>query len=387
MSTSIDIVRLPILTSYAKTSVKRIFALDEKDNILDAQLTGDLSMGTNLRPIIVKKETSLEQLKWKRLAVDANNMLYQFLSVIRLPDGSPLKDSRGNITSHLTGLAFRTTRLIAEHGILPVFAFDGKPPILKADEIEKRNEIRKKYELEWREAFEKRDYAKAFSKAVMTARLTKHMADDAKLLLQLLGIPYVQAPSEAEAQCAYMAMKGDVWAVNSRDYDSLLFGAPRLVRYVTISGSEFMPSRGVSRKLRPELIELREFLLRHEITREQLIDLAVLIGTDFNSGIRGIGPMKALKLIKRYGSLDQLPNDLRSQLPRNYAEIEEIFLKPSVTHDYHLAYESTNEEGLLKFLCEEHDFSRDRVEKVIERMKGQSQSLKSQRELEDWFDK
>jgi len=375
------------LTSYAKTSVKRIFALDAKENYLDAQLTGDLSMGTNLRPIIVKKEISLEQLKWKRLAVDANNMLYQFLSVIRLPDRSPLKDSRGNITSHLTGLAFRTTRLVAEHRILPVFAFDGKPPILKVYEIEKRNEIREKYELEWREAFEKRDYAKAFSKAAMTARLTKHMADDAKLLLQLLGIPYVQAPSEAEAQCAYMAMKGDVWAANSRDYDSLLFGAPRLVRYVTISGSEFMPSRGVARKLRPELIELREFLLHHEITREQLIDLAVLIGTDFNSGIRGIGPIKALKLIRRYGSLDQLPNDLRSQLPRNYAEIEEIFLKPPVTNDYHLAYEGANEEGLLRFLCGERDFSRDRVEKVIEMMKGLSQSVKSQRELVNWFDK
>jgi len=174
-------------------------------------------MGTDLRPIIVKKEISLEQLKWKRLAVDGNNMLYQFLSVVRLPDGSPLRDSRGDITSHLAGLAFRITRLIAEYRILPVFAFDGKPPVLKANEIAKRDEMRKKYALEWREALERRDYAKAFSKAVMTAKLTKHMVDDAKTLLHLLGIPYIQAPSEAEAQCAYMAMKGDVWAANSRD--------------------------------------------------------------------------------------------------------------------------------------------------------------------------
>jgi len=344
-------------------------------------------MGTNLRPIIVKKEISLEQLERRRLAVDANNMLYQFLSVIRLPDGSPLKDSRGNITSHLAGLAFRTTRLIAEYGILPVFVFDGKPPILKADEIGKRDGIRRKYAEEWRQALEKRDYAKAFSKAVMTARLTKDMVDDAKLLLRLLGIPYIQAPSEAEAQCAYMAMKRNVWAANSRDYDSLLFGAPRLVRYITISGKEFMPSRGVSRKLRPELIELREFLLHHGITREQLIDLAILIGTDFNSGITGIGPRKALKLIKQYRSLDQLSDDLRSQLPRNYAEVREIFLKPSVTDDYNLAYESANEDGLLRFLRDEHDFSPDRVEKVIDRMKGVSQSIDSQSELENWFDK
>jgi len=343
-------------------------------------------MGTNLRPIILKKETSLEQLKWKRLAVDGNNMLYQFLSVIRLLDGGPLKDSRGNITSHLAGLAFRTTRLVAEHRILPVFVFDGKPPVLKADEIEKRDEMRKRYALEWREALEKRDYAKAFSKAVMTARLTKDMVDDAKLLLQLLGIPYIQAPSEAEAQCAYMAMKGDVWAANSRDYDSLLFGAPRLVRYITISGKEFLPSRGISRKLRPELIELREFLLHHGITREQLIDLAILIGTDFNYGIRGVGPKKALKLMRLHKSLDYLPQDLRSQLPRNYEEIREIFLKPAVTDDYNLAYESPNEEGLLRFLCEEHDFSSDRVEKVIVRMRGVSQSINAQSGLENWFD-
>jgi len=323
----------------------------------------------------------------KSLAVDANNMLYQFLSVIRLPDGSPLKDSRGNITSHLTGLAFRTTRLIADYGILPVFVFDGKPPILKAGEIEKRDEIRKKYALEWREALEKRDYAKAFSKAVMTARLTRDLVDDAKLLLRLLGMPYNQAPGEAEAQCAYMAIKGDVWAANSRDYDSLLFGAPRLVRYVTISGKEFLPSKGISRRLRPELIELAELLLHHGITREQLIDLAILIGNDFNSGIRGIGPKKALKLIRQYRSLDQLPKDLRSQLPRNYEEIREIFLQPSVTDNYHLAYEDVNEEGLLRFLCEEHDFSQVRVEKLIERMRVARQSIKSQRELENWFDK
>jgi len=344
-------------------------------------------MGTNLRPIIVKKEISLRQLGWKRLAVDANNMLYQFLSVIRLLDGSPLKDSRGNITSHLAGLAFRTTRSIAEYRIVPAFVFDGKPPALKADEIEKRDEIRKRYALEWREALEKRDYAKAFSKAVMTASLTKHMVDDAKLLLQLLGIPYIQAPSEAEAQCAYMAKKGDVWAANSRDYDSLLFGAPRLVRYITISGTEFMPSRRVSRRLRPELIELRELLLHHAITREQLIDLAILISTDFNSGIRGVGPRKALKLIKQYRSLDQLSVDLRTQLPGNYAEIREIFLKPAVTDHYNLAYENANEEGLLRFLCEEHNFSSNRVEKVIERLRGVSQSINSQSGLENWFDK
>jgi len=147
---------------------------------------------------------------------------------------------------------------------------------------------------EWQEALKEGDYAKAFSKAVMTGVLTSEMIDDAKTLLKLLGIPWVQAPAEAEAQAAYMAKRGDVWASSSRDYDSLLFGTPRLVRYLTITGREFLPSKGISRPLKPELIVLEEFLSEIGLTREQLIDLAILIGTDFNDGIKGIGPKTAL---------------------------------------------------------------------------------------------
>jgi len=211
------------------------------------------------------------------------------------------------------------------------------------------------------------------------------MIEDSKRLLQFLGIPFIQAPSEAEAQAAYMALKGEVWAASSKDYDSLLFGTPRLLRYLTISGREFLPSKGVSRPLKPELIELDKFLSNCEITRKQLIDIAVLIGTDFNEGVKGTGPKTALNLIKNYGKIENLPSDIRATLEvQNYLEVREFFLEPKVTTDYTLRYGELQEDELYHFLCDQRDFSHERVETVIQRMKKFYASRK-QTELKKWF--
>ncbi|HUV33511.1 MAG TPA: hypothetical protein VMW22_01170, partial [Candidatus Desulfaltia sp.] len=236
-------------------------------------------MGVPLTPIIVKKTLTLGDLKGRSFAVDAFNVLHQFLALIRTRDGTPLMDRDGHVTSHLVGLAFRTTRLISDYGMRLVFVFDGRPPTLKSGEVEKRREARRKAEQEYQEALSRGDVAAAHSKAVMTGRLTGQALEDTKRLLTLLGIPWVQAPGEGEAQAAYMARRGHVWASNSRDYDSLLFGAPRLVRYLTIGGEEWLPSKGRARKLEPELIDLETLLGHLEITREQLIDLSILVGT------------------------------------------------------------------------------------------------------------
>jgi len=265
---------------------------------------------------------------------------------------------------------FRSTRLIHDYEMNLVFVFDGEPPQLKKQEIAKRRELREKAILEWEKALKAGDYATAFSKAVMTSRLTKPMVDDAQRLLELLGIPFVQAPSEAEAQASYMAMRGDVWATSSRDYDSLLFGTPRLVRYVTIGGREFLPSKGISRPLRPELIHLNILLVHHKLTREQHIDLAILIGTDFNEGVRGIGPKIALKLLKNRGRIENLPIKISSKVPQNYRDVRKIFLQPEVTSNYTLKYGDLHAEGLYNFLCDQRDFSGDRVKTAIERMEG-----------------
>jgi flap endonuclease-1 len=341
-------------------------------------------LGVNLTPIILKRTLSLDDLRGKSLAVDANDYLYQFLALIRTSDGTLLKDKKGNVTSHLAGLLFRSTRLIQDYEIKLVFVFDGKPPKQKKQEIIKRRERRVKALIEYSQALEKGDLATAWSKAVMTSHLTTPLVDDAKRLLVLLGIPFVQAPSEAEAQTAFMAKKGDVWAASGKDYDSLLFDAPRLLRYLTVYGREFYPSKGTSRRLRPELMELERILTYYSITRQQLIDVAILVGTDFNQGIKGIGPKTALKLIKKNENIENLPINIKSCLTENFEEVRNIFLRPQVTDDYSLDYHEMQEEALIHFLCGERDFSLDRVRTVIERMK-KFYADKKQARLENWF--
>jgi flap endonuclease-1 len=195
------------------------------------------------------------------------------------------------------------------------------------------------------------------------------MQDDAKRVLEMLGVPWIQAPQEGEAQAAQMAIEGHVWAANSRDYDSVLFGSPRLVRYVTISGQEFLPSKDRARPLIPEMIELHSLLQHLEITREQLIDLAIMVGTDFDKGIKGVGPKTALRLIKTYGTLEGLPAQYQDQLAETVNEVREIFLKPAVINDVKIQYSGLKEDELRQFLCGERGFSKERVELAIERMR------------------
>ena len=324
-------------------------------------------MGVLLTPIIVKQPVELGDLRGKRLAVDANGELYQFLALIRLRDGSPLRDSHGRITSHLSGLFYRTTRLMADYALQLVFVFDGKPPVLKFHEIARRRSIKERYDAEHAQAVEAGDLAKAYSKATMTSRLTREMADEARQLLRLMGLPVIQAPSEGEAQASHMAAKSSVWAAASKDYDCLLFGTPRLLRFLTISGKEFLPSKGAFRPITPELIETAALLEHHKLTREQLIDVAILIGTDFNEGIKGIGPKKALKLVSEFGSIDGMPSEIREALGTTVQEIREIFLKPEVTGDYEIEFTRPDMDGIVRFLCNEREFSRERVAAALER--------------------
>src|SRR5919197_3662214 len=230
-------------------------------------------MGVLLTPIITKETLELDDLRGATLAIDAHGELYQFLALIRLRDGTPLRDSKGRITSHLAGLFYRTTRLIADYRLEPIFVFDGTPPALKAAEIQRRRTTRERYEREHADAVRAGDLARAYSKATMTSRLSREMIGEARELLRLLGIPAIQAPSEAEAQAAHMTRGARVWAAASKDYDALLFGAPRLLRFLTISGREFLPSQGTFRPIVPELIELDRLLGAWGINREQLIDL------------------------------------------------------------------------------------------------------------------
>ncbi len=272
------------------------------------------------------------------------------------------------MTSHLAGLVYRVTRLLADYEVDLVLVFDGEPPGLKEKTLQKRRAARRKAIREYQEALERGDTAAAFSKAVMTSRLSRAMVEDAKKTLELMGVPYVQAPGEAEAQAAHMARVGSVWAVASKDYDSLLFGAPRLVRFLTISGREYLPSRGAFRSIEPEVIEMSRIGNELRVTREQLVDLAILIGTDFNPGVRGIGPKTALELIRRHGRIEELPSEVRSRVDENFNEVRQIFLKPSVTSEYSVQYSKLRKKELIRFLCSERGFDRGRVERAVRRI-------------------
>lgn len=325
-------------------------------------------MGVNLTSIIEKEVLKLDDLRSRSFAVDGNNTLYQFLALIRQPNGQPLTSRSGKVTSHLVGLLYRTTRLIADYDLSLTFVFDGRPHAKKRRELDARGAIREKAALEYAEAIEREDYAAAWSKAVTSSRLTQEMIGDAKRLLSLLGIPWIQAPGEGEAQAAYICHRGEVWAAASRDYDTLLYGSPRLLRYLTIAGREFLPSSGTSRPLEPELITLQVFLQSLGIDRRQLVDLAVLLGTDYNQGVRGIGPKKALDLIREHGSLEHLPANLQKELPDDLEDIRTLFLQPTVAREYTLASPELDPDGVLDFLCGELDFSIGRTTQALQRL-------------------
>jgi len=338
-------------------------------------------MGVDISDLIEAKKISLEDLAGRSIAIDAFNTLYQFLSMIRQQDGTPLMDREGRVTSHLSGLFFRSAALL-EIGIRPVFVFDGEAPELKRKTIMERVAAKRQAEKEWKEALEKGELKKAFSRATRTARLTDTMIDESAALLDALGIPWLKAPSEGEAQMAHMVSKGDVWAGASQDFDALLFGSPILVRYLTLAGKRRLPS-GKKVDVSPEIITLSEVLGALQITREQLVDMAVLIGTDFNDGVRGIGPKKSLDLIRKHGNLEKMRAVGAVAVPDEYEEIRKIFLEPRISDDYKLTWRKAGPEAVRKIMCDRHGFSVDRIDAVLLKLTAKD-NVRTQRSLDAW---
>jgi flap endonuclease-1 len=343
-------------------------------------------LGVNLREIVPKATVKLEDLDGKSIAVDAYNALYQFLAIIRQPDGTPLKDGTGKVTSHLSGLFYRTSNLL-EMGIKPIYVFDGVPPVLKEIEIQRRRQVKVEAAVKYEQALAKGRIAEARVYAQAATSMKDYMENDSKRLLSLMGLPWIQAPSEGEAQAAHVARKGNADYCASQDYDSLLFGAPMLLRNVTISGRRKLPSKNVYVDIVPEVIELAKVLKECGITHEQLVDIGILIGTDFNpDGIKGLGPKTALKLIKEHGTLENaLPHIKNAEFPVEPQQIREIFLRPKVTDNYTLEWKEPNVEGIVDFLCREKDFSEDRVRKALEKMQEGTRKLEGKTTLEKWF--
>ncbi|MDO8728134.1 MAG: flap endonuclease-1 [Candidatus Methanoperedens sp.] len=337
-------------------------------------------MGVDLGDLFDKKEIELSELKGKVIAIDAYNTLYQFLSIIRQRDGTPLIDSHGEITSHLSGFLYRTTNLV-EEGIKPVYVFDGVPPEFKFEILQERKKTRIEAMSKWQEAKAAGD-RDAFKYAQASSHIKGNMVEDAKTLLGLMGIPVVTAPSEGEAQASFMAQNKDAYAAGSQDYDALLFGAPIIVRNLAVTGKRKLPGKGVYVDVNPEVIDPVSGLLKLGISREQLVDIAILVGTDYNEGIKGIGPKKALKAILKHGSIEGVLKELTIDI-KYLAEIRDLFLHPDVTPDYELKWRKPDASAIMDFLCEGHDFSRERVSKAVERLLEASD--KGQKTLDKWF--
>jgi len=343
-------------------------------------------LGVNLRDLVPKTTVELKGLSGKSIAVDAYNALYQFLAIIRQPDGTPLKDRTGTITSHLSGLFYRTANLV-EMGIKPIYVFDGVPPALKEIEIKRRVRIKEEALIRYEQAIKEGKIEEARTYAQATSRLKDYMAEDSKRLLTKMGIPWIQAPSEGEAQAAHLVKRGDADYCASQDYDSLLFGAPQLLRNVTISGRRKVPRKNVYIEVLPETVELNRVLTELNVTREQLVDIGILVGTDFNpDGVKGIGPKTALKLIQQHGTIEKLLPTLReAEFPAEPQRIREIFLHPKVTDNYRIAWKEPDSEGVVDFLCRERDFSEERVRKALNKMSEGLKKAKGKVTLETWF--
>lgn len=336
-------------------------------------------MGLKISELIPRGDIKFEDLANKKIAVDASQMLYQFLSSIRQPDGTPLMDSHGRVTSHLVGIFSRVSNLINKD-IRLCFVFDGKPPELKLEEQESRSSRKKIADEKRQLALEEGDIDSALKYSKQSSRLNWEMVREAKELISAMGLPVVQAPSEAEAQASFMCRKGDVWAVASSDHDCLVYGAPRLLMNLTLSSKRKLAS-GSYVWIVPTLIELDDVLDTLEINGEQLLALAILSGTDFNvGGIKGIGPKNALKLVKELKTAEKVFAKVKPDF--DWKKVYNIFKKMPTTDDYSLKWGKVDEGKIRKLLVGEHDFSEDRVNKTLEKLRNEG---KSQKGLGDFF--
>jgi len=341
-------------------------------------------MGVQIQPLVEAREIDFAYLSGKIIGIDAYNALYQFLSIIRQkPTGEFLRDSKGRITSHLSGLFYRTINLF-EYNIKPVYVFDGAPPEFKSATVESRKRIREEAERKWKEHAERGEMEEAFIHAQAAVSLTDEMVKESKLLLKYMGIPVVDAKSEGEAQLAVMCQRGDIWGSASQDYDALLFGSPRLVRNLSISGRRKLPRKEVYIEIKPELIELDSLLKRHGITREQLIIIGMLIGTDYNPGVRRVGPKTALKLVTQHRTLEEIKKHVSWECDADLNEIYNFFLSPPVNNDYVLEWKPMQRDKIIEFMVEEHDFSKQRVESALDKVERTLEEAK-QKTLSDWL--
>ncbi len=340
-------------------------------------------MGLNLKDLVVREKITLDSLSSKVVAIDAYNAIYQFLASIRGPDGLPLSDSEGRTTSHLSGLLYRNVNFLSL-GIKPVYVFDGQPPSLKAAEIDRRRQIKKDAMIKYEKAIDDGNMVDARKFAQQTTSMKDGMVQEAKHLLSHFGIPCIDAPAEGEATAAHMTKTGHAYASASQDFDSVLCGTKRMIRNFTNSGKRKVPNRSFYIDVTPEMINLNSTLDSLGLTQEQIVDVGILIGTDFNPrGFKGIGAKTALKLIKKHLRLEDIPQIQEHLQEIDFEQIRKIFLEPNVADVDDLVFGTVDYASITNYLTSQRNFSRDRVDSVLGRLKKALE--KKSQNLDQWF--
>lgn len=343
-------------------------------------------MGVNISEIVPRKEIEIKDLKGKVIAIDALNTLYQFLTTIRQADGTPLMDKKGNITSHLSGLFYRNINLLQE-GIKPIYVFDGKPPELKREELEKRKKQKKIAQEKYEKAKAEEDTYGMRKYSAQFVKVDNKIIEESKELLEAMGIPTIQSEGEGEAQAAQIVAHNLAWASASQDYDSLLYGTPRLIRNMTLSRKRKTGS-GVYVETMMELVEFENLLAKLQINKDQLICLGILVGTDFNpGGVRGIGQKRALEIVQKNKFPIEIFNFVeksdRYELDFDWQEIFKEFHKHNISKEEKIDFKKIDEEKITEILLK-HDFSEDRIDSGLQKLRG-IEDKKKQKSLTDFF--
>jgi flap endonuclease-1 len=349
-------------------------------------------MAVDLSKLVYKRKLEFGELRNRAIAIDAYNVLYQFLSIIRQPDGTPLMDSHGNVTSHLSGIFYRTIDIL-EYGIRPIYVFDGIPSMMKQRTTMARIKRRDEAHKAWERAKEEGDVEAMRMYAMASTRINKDIVESSKKLLDLMGIGYINAPSEGEAQASYMSKKGLVYAAASQDYDTLLFGSKNVVRNLTFSGRRKLPKKNVYINVEPEIVNLDETLKSLGINQKQIIWIGIMLGTDFNEGIKGIGPKTALKIAKASRSISDIKKAVKEKFDAEFeleiSEVEELFTNPEVKEIDNDSLESLfrksyNIGKLIEFMCKEHGFSEERIRNTIGKL-SKTKTDSRQEGIDKWF--
>jgi len=309
----------------------------------------------DLRQLAALSDVTWDEVADSVVAVDAHNWLYRYLTTtVKWTNDAVYTTSEGAEVANLVGVVQGLPKFF-EHDLTPVFVFDGGVTELKEAEVSERRAKRERAEERRAEAEERGDAIEAARLEARTQRLTDTILETTRDLLALLDVPTVDAPAEGEAQAAYMARRGDADYAGSEDYDTLLFGAPRTLRQLTSKGT-------------PELMDLDATLERHDITVEQLIDVAILCGTDFNPGVDGVGPKTALGAITEHGDLWAAVEAEGWQVP-NADRVRELFRDPPVTDDYAVDADIDPDVAAAReYVTETWEVDADEVERGFERI-------------------